>query len=98
MMEEEEDGSGGEEFFVNCPVNDQECRAQVASFLQHHNKNVPVVVVTSGGTTVPLEQKCVRFIDNFSAGTRGARSVERFLEVLLQQPYRNHIYEFSLYG
>jgi hypothetical protein len=28
----------------------------------------PVVVVTSGGTTVPLERNCVRFIDNFSEG------------------------------
>ncbi len=41
----------------------------------------PIVVVTSGGTTVPLERRCVRFIDNFSAGTRGALSTERFLEV-----------------
>lgn len=40
----------------------------------------PVVVVTSGGTTVPLERHCVRFIDNFSGGTRGALSAEEFLE------------------
>uniref|UniRef100_A0A061RPX1 Phosphopantothenate-cysteine ligase n=1 Tax=Tetraselmis sp. GSL018 TaxID=582737 RepID=A0A061RPX1_9CHLO len=40
----------------------------------------PVVCVTSGGTTVPLEKQCVRFIDNFSTGTRGAKSAERFLE------------------
>mmetsp|Transcript_10404 Transcript_10404/g.12188 ORF Transcript_10404/g.12188 Transcript_10404/m.12188 type:complete len:434 (-) Transcript_10404:243-1544(-) len=39
-----------------------------------------LVVVTSGGTTVPLEKRCVRFIDNFSAGTRGAASTEYFLE------------------
>lgn len=39
-----------------------------------------VVCVSSGGTTVPLERRCVRFIDNFSAGTRGAKSAERFLE------------------
>jgi phosphopantothenate-cysteine ligase len=38
-----------------------------------------LVVVTSGGTTVPLERCCVRFIDNFSAGTRGALSTEEFL-------------------
>ena len=36
--------------------------------------------ITSGGTTVPLERHCVRFIDNFSGGTRGALSVEAFLE------------------
>ena len=29
-----------------------------------------VVLVTSGGTTVPFERNTVRFIDNFSAGTR----------------------------
>jgi phosphopantothenoylcysteine synthetase/decarboxylase len=45
-----------------------------------------VVCVSSGGTTVPLERRCVRFIDNFSAGTRGAKSAERFLEVLLLEP------------
>ena len=37
-------------------------------------------MVTSGGTTVPLENNTVRFIDNFSAGTRGATSAEYFLE------------------
>jgi hypothetical protein len=30
---------------------------------------------------VPLERNCVRFIDNFSAGTRGAMSTEQFLQV-----------------
>jgi phosphopantothenate-cysteine ligase len=38
-----------------------------------------VVLITSGGTTVPLEKQTVRFIDNFSAGTRGATSAEYFL-------------------
>ncbi len=42
--------------------------------------NRRVVLVTSGGTTVPLENQTVRFIDNFSAGTRGATSAEYFLE------------------
>ena len=39
-----------------------------------------VSVFQSGGTTVPLEQNTVRFIDNFSAGTRGASSAEYFLQ------------------
>ncbi|OCK81674.1 DFP-domain-containing protein [Lepidopterella palustris CBS 459.81] len=39
-----------------------------------------VVLVTSGGTTVPLETQTVRYIDNFSAGTRGATSAEYFLQ------------------
>ncbi|XP_011027645.1 PREDICTED: phosphopantothenate--cysteine ligase 2 [Populus euphratica] len=39
-----------------------------------------VVCVTSGGTTVPLEQRCVRYIDNFSSGHRGATSIEYFIK------------------
>lgn len=35
-----------------------------------------IVLVTSGGTTVPLERNTVRFVDNFSAGTRGSASTE----------------------
>ncbi|XP_015887678.3 phosphopantothenate--cysteine ligase 2 isoform X2 [Ziziphus jujuba] len=35
-----------------------------------------IVCVTSGGTTVPLEKRCVRYIDNFSSGHRGAASTE----------------------
>ncbi|PON53062.1 DNA/pantothenate metabolism flavoprotein, C-terminal [Parasponia andersonii] len=39
-----------------------------------------VVCVTAGGTTVPLEQRCVRYIDNFSSGNRGATSTEYFVK------------------
>ncbi|KAK2599969.1 Phosphopantothenate--cysteine ligase cab2 [Conoideocrella luteorostrata] len=46
----------------------------------HALSNKRVVLITSGGTTVPLEKQTVRFIDNFSAGTRGATSAEYFLE------------------
>ncbi|TQS31414.1 hypothetical protein Golomagni_08303, partial [Golovinomyces magnicellulatus] len=59
-----------------------------------------VVLITSGGTTVPLEKNTVRFIDNFSAGTRGATSAEYFLSqgyavIFLHrefslQPYSRH--------
>lgn len=38
-----------------------------------------VVLVTSGGTKVPLEARAVRFLDNFSSGRRGATSAELFL-------------------
>lgn len=34
----------------------------------------------SGGTTIPMEHNTVRFVDNFSAGTRGSASTEYFLE------------------
>lgn len=37
-----------------------------------------IVLVTSGGTTAPLERAQVRCVDNFSSGTRGARLVEEF--------------------
>jgi phosphopantothenate-cysteine ligase len=51
------------------------------AFISHHAiENRRVVLITSGGTTVPLERQTVRFIDNFSAGTRGATSAEYFLE------------------
>ncbi|XP_005994057.1 phosphopantothenate--cysteine ligase [Latimeria chalumnae] len=39
-----------------------------------------VVLVTSGGTKVPLESRTVRFLDNFSSGRRGSASAEYFLE------------------
>ncbi|XP_010245876.1 PREDICTED: phosphopantothenate--cysteine ligase 2-like [Nelumbo nucifera] len=39
-----------------------------------------IVCVSSGGTTVPLEQRCVRYIDNFSSGHRGAASTEYFVK------------------
>lgn len=51
------------------------------AFINHHvESNRRLVLVTSGGTTVPLENQTVRFIDNFSAGTRGATSAEYFLQ------------------
>lgn len=56
---------------------------EVATFIDHHHSLAPerkIALVTSGGTTVPLENNTVRFIDNFSAGTRGATSAEYFLE------------------
>jgi phosphopantothenate-cysteine ligase len=46
---------------------------------RHAESGRRVVLVTSGGTTVPLETQTVRYIDNFSAGTRGATSAEYFL-------------------
>jgi phosphopantothenate-cysteine ligase len=46
---------------------------------RHANDQRRVALVTSGGTTVPLENQTVRYIDNFSAGTRGATSAEYFL-------------------
>ncbi len=54
-----------------------ELRSSLRAFLG--GDAAPVVLVTSGGTIVPLEQNTVRFIDNFSRGERGASSAEAFL-------------------
>ncbi len=43
-------------------------------------KSKPIILVTSGGTSVPLELNTVRSIENFSTGTRGARSAEFFIK------------------
>lgn len=42
-------------------------------------RELRIVLITSGGTTVPLEKSVVRFIDNFSTGNRGAAAAEHFL-------------------
>lgn len=60
-------------------LQDDKLMNEVRSFIAKH-KNKRVVLVTSGGTTVPLELNVVRFLDNFSAGTRGATSAEYFLK------------------
>lgn len=52
---------------------------QLRSFLAASDTSLPLVIVTSGGTLVPLEKNMVRFIDNFSKGERGATCAEYFL-------------------
>lgn len=69
-------------FSQNPPPRNLAAHTSLAqNFISHHaSSNRRVVLVTSGGTTVPLERQTVRYIDNFSAGTRGATSAEYFLE------------------
>ncbi|XP_062192354.1 phosphopantothenate--cysteine ligase 2-like [Phragmites australis] len=70
------------------PLRDRDrVGASIADFVARHSAGrgggegpAGVVCVTSGGTTVPLEQRCVRYIDNFSSGQRGAASTEYFLK------------------
>ncbi|KAJ1653492.1 Phosphopantothenate--cysteine ligase cab2 [Dispira simplex] len=64
------------------PPNLPDNEALIEEFVQYHQAltNCPVVLITSGGTIVPLENQTVRFIDNFSAGTRGAASAEYFIK------------------
>ncbi|KAL5229715.1 hypothetical protein ABZP36_028491 [Zizania latifolia] len=71
------------------PLRDRDRVAgELAEFVDRHSGTTGsggrglagVVCITSGGTTVPLEQRCVRYIDNFSSGQRGAASTEYFLK------------------
>ena len=76
-------GTDADAYFHNNPPPSalHEHKRAVRSFITNHvHTHRNVVLVTSGGTTVPLENQTVRFIDNFSAGTRGATSAEYFLE------------------
>ncbi|XP_074652178.1 phosphopantothenate--cysteine ligase-like [Tubulanus polymorphus] len=66
---------------LKCPQNFSSLKHQIAKFVTSHQERCSrVVLVTSGGTTVPLESRTVRFIDNFSIGTRGSASAEYFLD------------------
>lgn len=60
------------------PQNLHEFKSELQQFLKDKSTQ-RVVLVTSGGTIVPLEQNMVRFLDNFSGGLRGAISAEEFL-------------------
>ena len=70
-------------FSTNPPPKSLQSHLTLAkSFISTHaSAHRRVALVTSGGTTVPLENQTVRFIDNFSAGTRGATSAEYFLSL-----------------
>ncbi|KAL8514133.1 hypothetical protein ACS0TY_013312 [Phlomoides rotata] len=74
-------------FFDSAPTlkDGAEIKRNLEEFIEKNlhseiGKRTKIVCVTSGGTTVPLEQRCVRFIDNFSSGSRGAASTEYFLK------------------
>ena len=43
-------------------------------------KGKPIILITSGGTSVPLEKGDGATLENFSTGTRGARSAEYFIK------------------
>ncbi|KAI5654775.1 hypothetical protein M9H77_31962 [Catharanthus roseus] len=75
-------------FFGSAPPlkDEEEITRKIQDFIESNSlrpevgKFARVVCVTSGGTTVPLERRCVRYIDNFSSGHRGAASTEYFLK------------------
>lgn len=70
----------GDYFDTNPPPKNLQSHITLARAFIDLHLHRPVVLITSGGTTVPLENQTVRFIDNFSAGTRGATSAEYFLD------------------
>ncbi|KAM0755152.1 DNA/pantothenate metabolism flavoprotein [Meredithblackwellia eburnea MCA 4105] len=81
-MSEERPQFSADEFFASQPKPPrlEEHLEQVRSFVERNvSSGRRVVLITSGGTTVPLEHNVVRFLDNFSAGTRGSASAEHFL-------------------
>jgi phosphopantothenate-cysteine ligase len=72
-----------EEYFESTPAPSDlaATTSKVVQFItQNQLLKKKVVLITSGGTTVPLEKQTVRFLDNFSAGTRGSTSAEYFIE------------------
>lgn len=84
MTDEKQNSQKLRDFINESPVMDTQylvktIRDFVDRALRGANGPNRLVCVTSGGTTVPLEKNCVRFIDNFSRGTRGALSCEEFL-------------------
>ncbi|KAF4703407.1 hypothetical protein FOZ63_013174, partial [Perkinsus olseni] len=50
-----------------------------------------LVVISSGGTTVALERRTVRFLDNFSTGNRGAGMAESFI-MMNEEPSSRRYY------
>jgi phosphopantothenate---cysteine ligase (ATP) len=59
-------------FLAQLCIQASHCESVPASSLR-------LVVITSGGTSVPLEQNPVRFVSNFSTGGRGAKLTEALL-------------------
>ena len=83
MENNEADKFSADDFFSTQepPSGLEEHGRSASEFIARHQaQGRRVVLVTSGGTTVPLEKNVVRFLDNFSAGTRGATSAEYFIE------------------
>jgi len=98
-----------EQFYQSnpAPPNLGTSKQQLEKFCRQQIREArPIALVTSGGTTVPLELNTVRFVDNFSSGARGSASAEYFLKqgwavVFLfrsgsLQPFARHLRSSSL--
>ncbi|VDP76370.1 unnamed protein product [Echinostoma caproni] len=65
----------------DCVPRFTEWMSRMEHWLTNLDPNVQrVALITSGGTLAPLESHVVRYIDNFSTGSRGASSAEYFLK------------------
>lgn len=71
-----------QQYFDNesCKIDINALLRKLQSFINQQPRGIPIVLVTSGGTLIPIESNTVRFLDNFSSGTRGAKSVEHFID------------------
>ncbi|ELT99354.1 hypothetical protein CAPTEDRAFT_135719 [Capitella teleta] len=89
------------------PDNFDDQLLKIKDFAAKNIENgVPVCLITSGGTTVPLESHTVRYLDNFSVGTRGATSAEYLLSadyavIFLHrrgslEPFRRHFQHLNI--
>jgi phosphopantothenate-cysteine ligase len=58
----------------------EQLRHNLSQFVCAQPSDRKVALVTSGGTIVPLEHNTVRFLDNFSTGSRGAACAEGLLK------------------
>eukprot|EP00475_Leptophrys_vorax_P032161 TRINITY_DN4937_c0_g1_i1.p1 TRINITY_DN4937_c0_g1~~TRINITY_DN4937_c0_g1_i1.p1 ORF type:complete len:320 (+),score=103.02 TRINITY_DN4937_c0_g1_i1:61-1020(+) len=80
---EDKEDTGLEQFFETevKPAGLEDKEKLMREFAEYHaaSGGRKLVVVTSGGTTVPLERNTVRFIDNFSTGSRGSGCTEYFI-------------------
>ena len=82
-MADADAASAANAFFAAAPASQPD--AATVAALEAFARRVrgterPLAVVTAGGTTVPLEARTVRYIDNFSTGNRGAALAECLLE------------------
>jgi hypothetical protein len=97
---------GGDDKYIDWSV------AGLRDFLSRHagGQGRRIAIVTSGGTAAFLERSVVRFLDNFSTGTRGAACVEELLAnrseyavVLLaratsKMPFTRHLADAAAHG
>ena len=61
--------------FIKPSSSNKELLNTIVEFIGQES-NTKLALVTSGGTSVPLEKNTVRSLENFSTGSRGSKSAE----------------------